>query len=216
MKKSLIIIGIIVILGIVATLVVLPGERKNDDNYIGHTPEECATIQVMCVEGMERFDDENGCGCQPITLPENWKTYISDSMNFSMNYDPSLTVQVDHEAEVRFFHNGPTQKGQTEMYDGMLLSIQKIKASDGVQLYIDTHVQEVSESATITVPLHEGILNGLPMQTFDASGLGDFTTIFIPVDDRSLLELSYMVIDPTNVGFLKTMDMMLSSINLIR
>lgn len=35
-------------------------------NYVGNSPEECATIQVLCVEGLERFDDETGCGCQPI------------------------------------------------------------------------------------------------------------------------------------------------------
>jgi len=187
-----------------------------NDQYIGNSAEECARIQVMCIEGMERFDDKNGCGCQPVAEQDDMNIYESEDMGFSMKYDPSLTVQEDSEKEVRLYRNGPTQTGQTEMYDGMMLSIQKIDAPDGVQSYIDTQVGLVSESATVTTPLHEDILNGLQTQTFSASGLGDFTTIYIPLDDSTLFELSYMIVDPTGVGFQEMMDAMLSSMNPMR
>lgn len=35
-------------------------------NYVGRSIEECRTIQVLCVEGFERFDDEMGCGCEAV------------------------------------------------------------------------------------------------------------------------------------------------------
>lgn len=35
-------------------------------NYIGNSAEECSRIQVLCIEGFERFDDEKGCGCRPV------------------------------------------------------------------------------------------------------------------------------------------------------
>ena len=218
MKKLFISIGIIIILVVAAIIIFVPREPAmiSDDKYIGHSVEECSRIQEMCIQGMQRFDDETGCGCEPVPVPDGWKMYTNNDMGFSMAYDPSLTVQQDNDNEVRFYRNGPTQKGQTEMYDGMLLSVQKITAPEGVQAYIDTHIKEVAESSTITAPLRTGMLNGLSIQTFDASGLGDFTTIFIPVDDANLFELSYMVVDPTNAGFQETMDAILSSISLIQ
>lgn len=39
------------------------GDMKN---YVGYSVEECSRVQVMCVEGFERFDDETGCGCQEL------------------------------------------------------------------------------------------------------------------------------------------------------
>ena len=37
-----------------------------DRNYVGHSVEECSRIQVTCVEGFQRFDDDSGCGCEVI------------------------------------------------------------------------------------------------------------------------------------------------------
>lgn len=31
--------------------------------YISHDPQECLTLQFICVEGQVRFDSECGCGC---------------------------------------------------------------------------------------------------------------------------------------------------------
>lgn len=41
-----------------------PAAVEAEKNYIGHSPEECARIQVQCIPGFERFDDETGCGCR--------------------------------------------------------------------------------------------------------------------------------------------------------
>lgn len=36
-----------------------------DRNYVGNSKEECSRIQVTCIDGYQRFDDEAGCGCEP-------------------------------------------------------------------------------------------------------------------------------------------------------
>jgi hypothetical protein len=41
-----------------------PTKVEAEKNYVGHSPEECAQIQVQCIPGFERFDDEKGCGCR--------------------------------------------------------------------------------------------------------------------------------------------------------
>lgn len=37
--------------------------RGQGVTYISHDPEECLTLQFICVEGQVRFDSECGCGC---------------------------------------------------------------------------------------------------------------------------------------------------------
>jgi hypothetical protein len=34
-------------------------------NYIGKSQDECSRIKFMCVQSMEYFSDECGCGCRP-------------------------------------------------------------------------------------------------------------------------------------------------------
>ncbi len=192
-----------------------PIDKREDRNYIGKSVEECSRVQVFCVEGLERFDDETGCGCQSMgSIPTDWKLYSSDTISFSMYYDPSLTFQEDSKTDVRFYKQGPTQRGQTEMYDGMIVSIRKVSVDDGGQVYIDDQIEQYKNVGNITVPLHEGKLNGISVKEYSASGLGDSTIIFVPVDNRTLLEVSYMAPDPTNAGFQKTIDLMLSTFSL--
>ncbi|PIQ76158.1 hypothetical protein COU78_01205 [Candidatus Peregrinibacteria bacterium CG10_big_fil_rev_8_21_14_0_10_49_24] len=213
-KKLLIIIGIIVAVAVTGIAISQPKGTDNPDMYVGKSAEECSRIQVMCIEGFERFDDENGCGCQPIALHDNWKTYDSDTVGFSMQYDPKLTVNEDSEEEVRFYLHGPTQRGQTEMYDGLLLSVRKVQATEGMQSYIDSQLEQYKDIGTVTEPLHDGMMNGIATKEFSASALGDSKRIFIELNENSLLEIAYMAPDPTNAGFQETIDSMLSSLRI--
>lgn len=185
------------------------------DNYVGRSAEECSRIQVVCVAGFERFDNENGCGCQPIAIPTNWKLYSSDIIGFSIQYDPSLTVSEDNNTDVRFYKNGPTQKGQTEMFDGIIVTFRKISVTDGGLSYINAQMEQYKNVGTITELLHDDMLNGIPVKEYSAIGVGNFKIIFVPINNETLLEISYMAPDPTSLGFQKTVDTMLSTFKLI-
>lgn len=189
--------------------------RTKDDirtkNYIGNSVEECSRIQVLCVDGFERFDDNDGCGCRPISIPDNWKAYSNNTIGFSIKYDPSLILQESTKTDVRFYKWGPTQRGQTEVYDGIIFSVRKISVTDGGQTHINTQIEQFKNVGTITEPLHDSSLNGVPVKRFGASGLGDFKIIFVPIDNQTIIEISYMIPDPTGVGFQKIVDQMLST-----
>ncbi len=190
-------------------------DGKEDRNYIGKSVEECSRTQVFCIEGLERFDDETGCGCQPTgSIPTDWKLYSNDTIGFSMYYDPSLTLQEDSKTDVRFYKQGPTQRGQTEMYDGMIVTVRKVDVVGDTQAYIDNQIEQYKNIGSITEPLHDSKLNGISTKEYSASGLGDSKMIFVPIDNRTLLEVSYMAPDPTNSGFQKTVDLMLSAFKL--
>ena len=67
-KIFLIIILIIVLVGTFLVYQLRDDGSVNSSvkNYVGNSAEECSRIQVMCIEGFQRFDDENGCGCEEI------------------------------------------------------------------------------------------------------------------------------------------------------
>ncbi len=48
----------------------------DSENYIGKNVDECSTVQVLCAEGFERFDDSCGCGCKPVEDLE--KTFCNE------------------------------------------------------------------------------------------------------------------------------------------
>lgn len=39
-------------------------EDKFAKSYVGYSAEECRRIQITCVAGFKRFDNNNGCGCE--------------------------------------------------------------------------------------------------------------------------------------------------------
>ena len=145
---------------------------------------------------------------------ENWKQYSSNNIGFSIKYDSSLIVSEEENNTVRLYKYGPTQRGQTEMYDGIILTVRRVSLTNSAQSYIDAQMEGFKNDGTITVPLHDEKLNGISVKAFSGSGLGDFNLMFVPVNDQTLLEISYMAPDPTNAGFQKTVEMMLSTFQL--
>ena len=41
--------------------------NDNKRNYVSRDLDECTRVQILCVSGLERFDDSTGCGCKPIS-----------------------------------------------------------------------------------------------------------------------------------------------------
>tara|TARA_Y100000310_G_scaffold147931_1_gene147185 strand:- start:2504 stop:3790 length:1287 start_codon:yes stop_codon:yes gene_type:complete len=91
--------GVAVILLAVAGWFVYSSTQNKEEgavrDYVGNSPEECTLIQVTCIEGLQRFDDENGCGCEEGAILEdinlvdtsNWQTYSNEK--FSVEYPPN-------------------------------------------------------------------------------------------------------------------------------
>jgi hypothetical protein len=65
MKRILLIVGIVVIVAVAAWYVFFRPAPENAGNYSAYG-KQCETVQFLCIEGTERFDDAIGCGCRPI------------------------------------------------------------------------------------------------------------------------------------------------------
>ncbi len=98
------------------------------------------------------------------------------------------------------------------MYDGVLIDFQRVTLKESFEAYLDRRVKEFQEVGTITRPLSDYDVNGRAAKVLSVSALGDFTLIFVPLSDNSILEISTMAPDPTGAGFQNIVDQILAAI----
>lgn len=144
--------------------------------------------------------------------PANWKAYTNETLGISLLYDPTFTLSEDAPEQVRFYKWGPTQRGQTEMYDGVLVDFRRVTLEESFEAYLDRKVKEFQEVGTITRPLSDYDVNGRAAKVLSVSVLGDFTLIFLPLSDDSMLEISTLAPDPTGAGFQNIVDQILATV----
>lgn len=149
----------------------------------------------------------------PVTVtPVDWKAYTSETLGISLRYDPTFTMSEDAPEQVRIYKWGPTQRGQTEMYDGVLIDFRRVTLKESFEAYLDRRVKEFQEVGTITRPLSDYDVNGQAAKVLSVSALGDFTLIFVLLSDNSILEISTMAPDPTGAGFQNIVDQILATV----
>ncbi len=147
-------------------------------------------------------------------IPSDWEIYTNSAIGFSIRHDPDLRFSQRSASDVSFYMLGPTQKGETEMYDGMNISFRKVRFSGAIADYMQQEEGQFAAVGQITAPLHDTQLGHVSAKTFNASTQGDFTIIFVPVDDSSLIEIAYLDPDPGKLGFQKQIDQILATFTL--
>lgn len=149
----------------------------------------------------------------PETWPTaGWKEYADPDLGITLLYEPTLTVTKDGADGVRFWKWGPTQKGQTEMYDGIIVSFRKTDFSDSLDSFLAAKLKEFSDVGTVTKPLSTRDFNGRLAWNFSGSGLGDFDLTYTPIDADTVLEISVMAPDPTAAGFREVTELLLTTV----
>jgi len=152
----------------------------------------------------------------PIEYPVSteWKTYTSEELGFSVDYPVNMEIS-EAEDSVRFLFTGPTQKGETEVYDGIILSVSPGVYTEGnlSDLVASVHEQKQEDTALLEVTgVNETTVAGLPGLMFIENGLGEFTNLYLQTGEGTYLRVTYLLEDPQNLGYLGTLQSMLSSI----
>lgn len=148
------------------------------------------------------------------SIPSDWEVYVNPTIGFSFRHDPDLKYSERSKSDISFYAWGPTQSDGTEVYDGLIISFRKVRLTATAEEYIQSQIDQFQNVGQITEPLHDIRINKTPAKSFSASTLGDFTIIFVPLDDKNLIEISYLAPDPGQLGFQKKIDQMLFTFNL--
>lgn len=148
-------------------------------------------------------------------LPAGKQTYTNETIGITLDYDASLTVSEDMPEQVRFWKWGPTQAGETELYDGVIVTFQKANVDGGLDAYLALRLKELENVGTITKPLTTIDFAGRSARTYSASALGDFTVIAVPLDGKAVLEITAMAPDPKGVGFAEEVNALIASVRFL-
>lgn len=154
------------------------------------------------LRGGASYADKNGV--YTILYPND---YIIDEMN--------------NGEMVRIYKKGPTQSGQTEMYDGVIIHLQSISLNGKtLSKWVDEQVSQSTSDGTtsLTSPKKAILLNKYPGFTYKMRGLGEFVYIVFQKDSASnyAVSITTLVADPQNVGFQKEVDAALSTLQLLK
>ncbi|MDP2874087.1 MAG: hypothetical protein Q8N84_02235 [bacterium] len=144
-----------------------------------------------------------------------WKTYTGEAYTFKYPGDFTLTDSGD---AVGLTFLGPTQKAQTELYDGVALSFSRSRSLSGKDLQSLATTLLDQELATGVSELVKGLeevtVNGIKGYKYTLSGLGTFESIFLESDLKGGIFVqitNFVNADPTNQGFQKTVGKILST-----
>lgn len=173
-------------------------------------PEADACIEV-CAYTCE-FDEEESL--EDLDVSEiDWSYYYSEEFRVAFDYLPSMNIESNQDGSISFVHLGPTQELGTEVYDGIIFSVNRIINRDNLSIreYTENRLND-NEIATVVEGIGEYTLNDISGYSYSLLSAGTETTyIFLPLEDNTILELRYSVSDPGDEGYQEVVDYMLDS-----
>lgn len=147
----------------------------------------------------------------------DWKTYSTST--YQVKYPNDLTVREEEASTLILSKWGPTQKEDTELYDGIAVSFQPFEIPNiDLEAYVRLKIQEteaegnaevLSGPTQITIGDHVGF-------TYTAQGLGIHKYIYFQSADKVMLvEIIDSTNDPTEQGFQQIVDKIISTFTFI-
>ncbi len=149
-------------------------------------------------------------------------SYLDPKGVFSVLYPNDYQMDTQNNGQyTRFYKLGPTQKGQTEMYDGVNLNFESIDLNNQtLSDWVDTQINNSTNDDTVklTKPKTPIILNGYMGFTYQTAGLGEATYTILQKDktSKNAVNIISVFYDPSNQGFDKEINSILNSLKILK
>jgi len=167
----------------------------------------------------------------PTTLEKNpedkstadWKTY-SKTVSFKYPANITLTEAEPGNPAISLSLFGPSQKKDTEAYDGLFLTFylpEKLNGKSFTSYVQEQFSQEQKNLEIIGGTMDKGLeeieIAGLKGYTYTLTGLGTHQYIYLPSPkEGEVIKITNSTVDPTNQGFKKTVEQILASFKFIQ
>ncbi len=186
-------------------------QTKNSPLKLQTTPTPSVTEKITVQPTIDNNDLKQGGSSY--TDPNNVYVFLYPS-------DYKLDTQNDGRY-TRIYKTGPTQKGQTEIYDGVLLVFETITLNGAtLQEWVDNSILSATKdgTSTVTVPAKGVTISSYSGFTYSMHGLGETKYYVLQKDSRSTnaVLIATLVSDPQNVGFQKDVDKILSTLEILK
>lgn len=203
MSKFVVIVGIIVI--VIFAFYSFWSKTKTSLNLPSPTPVSSLQADPIKVDELKQggssYSDPNGV--YVFLYPSEYK----------------LDTQNNGEV-VRIYKVGPTQKGQTEIYDGVVMTFEKQNLNGkGLENWTSDYIKSLTNGDTIELikDKEKTQVNGQVAYTFVLRGLGEHQYYSISKTNSDFVIISASnVSDPGNLGFQKEVDAILTTLEIIK
>ncbi|MBN1169016.1 hypothetical protein JXA63_03950 [Candidatus Woesebacteria bacterium] len=147
--------------------------------------------------------------------PEGWEVYDDPDYYFTLLYPSDLEIRENEDGSVVFVKLGPTQTEGTEVFDGIILTIDSgTYEEDNLMDFVEGEHEKAQQSPVSEISeISESSINGKTAYQYEEVGLGTFTHIYIPFDKNTYVHVTKLVADPTNAGFSEMAEQIISSID---
>lgn len=145
---------------------------------------------------------------------EYWKTF--SNVYLKISYPPDLKLTERDASEIVLQKWGPTQKANTEFYDGISISIQPFELYFTAEDYAKNKIGEIERNGIgqITKPLAPITIGDYSGFTFSATGLGEHQMIILKSPSGMIINITNSTNDPGNLGFSQTVESILATLEL--
>jgi len=142
----------------------------------------------------------------------NWKVYTDTKYHFTFKYPADVQLK-KNDVSVSLTKTGPTQKTEAEFYDALqiIFGFGNLQGKT-LEEIVDADIQKGTEVSEMLKAKEAITFNDYEGFTFTRSGLGAYKHIYIK---HPSLQIYIQIIDgtsdPSNQGFEKTVDQILST-----
>lgn len=149
-------------------------------------------------------------------------TYLDPKGVFNLLYPDDFKIDQQGDGQyTRLTKIGGTQKGQTEMYDGILMVFEVIDLQNQtLEEWVDMTIKTSTQDGTMAViePKSPVTLNGYNGFTYTLRGLGasKYMVVQKNVDSKYAVSIVSAVDDPENLGYQAEVDSIFSHMSLLK
>lgn len=147
-------------------------------------------------------------------------SYLHPNGSFSFLYPNDY--QIGNEGTfVRIYKNGPSQKGQTEMYDGVLMLFEPINLQGkSLSEWVDQSIEAstMDSMSKVTKVKAATKVKNYSGYTYSLEGLGESNHVVLQKDNNSGtgVHIIYSTYDPTGVGFDAQVESIIKTLEILK
>lgn len=178
--------------------------------------QQATDVQVLPspLSEVEEEVDELVDQVKPEDETADWLKFESQTHHFSIKHPKDVSVEETTDNYIRVFLWGPSQKPETEFYDGISLLFQfNPLAGQSLEDVVDASIEEAKEFGQILEAKAPITLNNYQGFTYTAEGLGVFKNIFLEWPGQGYMEIVDSTSDPTSQGYEEIVDQILATLS---
>lgn len=154
-------------------------------------------------------------------LQQGGSSYKDSQNVYTFLYPSNYTLDESDKQHIRIYKKGATQKGQTEMYDGVLMVFETINLNGStLSNWIDNNIKTTTADGTLHViePKKAFKVGNYSGFTYTTRGLGEATYYVLQKDSGSpyAVSVTTAVNDPEKVGFQEEVNKILATIQILK